>query len=1022
MTGTQDISLPTPAIVISAGSFAEATATQVRNIYLRGDSRRKQVTIFLALSCDESGNLKLVPLNESLSEQEAAASNPNKRQVTFHQFVKQAETIRTQINRQLHEIRTHDLLIRAGWGEEYDIPANVYILADSKEPEAAGAVLPLACLLSDVAHDANLCNVFALLNTAVFPPAVDDPNKDRDVEVYSFLLELNDLLEDHSKNREKLCKVLYCDYTDPLQIGIYLFDSNKEGSVHVKDNAQMQVMVGNALLALLEDEMARRLDERHDRYEIAEEQGFFNSIGASAVLYDPDSLQKACAARVSREFLESVVLFKTADVQMAAGEADAIRTQMGNLRTWLERCIAGLPPVIGQVRIHPDTDVLTLLLNDLKLAEMNFEQFRTLPWAQQARDYLAAFEQEIKPKALAQVDENAKALETDLAEILTETITALPVRPDLYPGGIQNASRTLEFLAAHFDNSFEKVKKLQGQLQSNQEKASARLDAVLAEIQSIVDRAPGLPWIIRILPKFARVWAAPLYYARYFGKQILNLQELNKETVQLVHTLCSITVQSETLSQFAAFIPRLREQVGAGLSDYQDLENRLETVKEKLPDGWPDFPLGQVENGWDPVFRQPLVERCLADWALEKYHPSFEKWIYEFLAESSPVIDWRKITAEAAQHWVIQLAEAAYAPLWQVTGDDIFAAWANHEPGFKSDDPSITPEILIGAMRATLPLLKPDFDAAGGSKSSTISSHALLGQPEWKAFKLPAPLARDENLELIYTGDPYAGIFMQVRHNVPLAALVEMTRTGRHKYNAMPPDKKQDYLIVQSPEGADRLTPYVVDPNNPDIIRKEFHWKFKPKGTKIEFDQSICLEISHSRFEQFRRKPRFNGEWNRYAEEDMPEVRALAMEFQRLHSGQNWSAYNQALDVLYFVQSCISYSFDRDTTGFEDWARYPIETLMEQTGDCEDVAILCAAVISRLGFQTVLLLYPSHLAFGVAGADNLKGDYVVEPSSGKRFYYGEATAKGRVLGEIPSAYAGKDPERILPVTILIAEE
>jgi hypothetical protein len=146
------------------------------------------------------------------------------------------------------------------------------------------------------------------------------------------------------------------------------------------------------------------------------------------------------------------------------------------------------------------------------------------------------------------------------------------------------------------------------------------------------------------------------------------------------------------------------------------------------------------------------------------------------------------------------------------------------------------------------------------------------------------------------------------------------------------------------------------------------------------------------------------------------------MEFQRLHVGQNWSAYNQAFNVLNFVQCCIPYSFDKDTTGFDDWPRYPIETLMEQTGDCEDVAILCAAVISRLGFQTVLLLYPSHLAFGVAGADNLKGDYVIEPGSGKRFYYGEATGKGHVLGEIPSAYTNKTPEQILPVTILITEE
>ena len=45
---------------------------------------------------------------------------------------------------------------------------------------------------------------------------------------------------------------------------------------------------------------------------------------------------------------------------------------------------------------------------------------------------------------------------------------------------------------------------------------------------------------------------------------------------------------------------------------------------------------------------------------------------------------------------------------------------------------------------------------------------------------------------------------------------------------------------------------------------------------------------------------------------------------------------------------------------------------MEYAGFCEDVAILCAAIIAHLGFPVVLMIYPKHLAFGVAGADNLR--------------------------------------------------
>ena len=110
------------------------------------------------------------------------------------------------------------------------------------------------------------------------------------------------------------------------------------------------------------------------------------------------------------------------------------------------------------------------------------------------------------------------------------------------------------------------------------------------------------------------------------------------------------------------------------------------------------------------------------------------------------------------------------------------------------------------------------------------------------------------------------------------------------------------------------------------------------------------------------------------------------------------------------------------TTGHEDWPRYPIETLADCTGDCEDVAILCAAILARLGFQVILLVYERHLAFAVAGAEKLKGAYITNPRTGARCFYGEATAKGWCLGEVPKAYAGIDPVEVLPVSILMEME
>ncbi len=208
---------------------------------------------------------------------------------------------------------------------------------------------------------------------------------------------------------------------------------------------------------------------------------------------------------------------------------------------------------------------------------------------------------------------------------------------------------------------------------------------------------------------------------------------------------------------------------------------------------------------------------------------------------------------------------------------------------------------------------------------------------------------------------------------------------------------------------------------SPDLVHLAFEWTFRPQGSHKECAQRIDLPVSRSRFEYYRRQPRHNGRWNRYAELEIPEVRALALEFQKLHAGRRWGTSNQIGNVLKFVQSCIARSHDRDTTGHEDWARYPIETLMERTGDCEDATILCAAILARLGFQVALLRYPDHLAFGIAGADHLKGDYVEDPKTGACYFYRGATGNGQRLGQIPrQEYQTSLPE-IIQVEILVNE-
>jgi hypothetical protein len=85
-------------------------------------------------------------------------------------------------------------------------------------------------------------------------------------------------------------------------------------------------------------------------------------------------------------------------------------------------------------------------------------------------------------------------------------------------------------------------------------------------------------------------------------------------------------------------------------------------------------------------------------------------------------------------------------------------------------------------------------------------------------------------------------------------------------------------------------------------------------------------------------------------------------------------------------------------------AAYPLETLLDGVGDCEDAVILAAALLKRLGYDVALLYYAGHCALGVAGAEGLPGDFVEDPQTGVRYFYGETTSEGWSLGQVPSRY------------------
>ena len=113
-----------------------------------------------------------------------------------------------------------------------------------------------------------------------------------------------------------------------------------------------------------------------------------------------------------------------------------------------------------------------------------------------------------------------------------------------------------------------------------------------------------------------------------------------------------------------------------------------------------------------------------------------------------------------------------------------------------------------------------------------------------------------------------------------------------------------------------------------------------------------------------------------------------------------------------FIQA-IPNSLDATTTGFDEYPRYPVETLVDMTGDCEDSTILLGSILQAMGRELVLISFPDgHYGIGVLGKDcydtnGRKDDFYGTHwvYNGGKYFYIETTSPNNTIGEISNLFA-----------------
>ncbi len=95
--------------------------------------------------------------------------------------------------------------------------------------------------------------------------------------------------------------------------------------------------------------------------------------------------------------------------------------------------------------------------------------------------------------------------------------------------------------------------------------------------------------------------------------------------------------------------------------------------------------------------------------------------------------------------------------------------------------------------------------------------------------------------------------------------------------------------------------------------------------------------------------------------------------------------------------------YENDSTALN--FKYPLETLVEGSGDCEDLATFLVSLLKAGGIDAILIIFDNHVGVGI-NVERTDGYYF--KYKGKKYYYYETTNPDFDLGELPPYLYGKN--------------
>lgn len=130
----------------------------------------------------------------------------------------------------------------------------------------------------------------------------------------------------------------------------------------------------------------------------------------------------------------------------------------------------------------------------------------------------------------------------------------------------------------------------------------------------------------------------------------------------------------------------------------------------------------------------------------------------------------------------------------------------------------------------------------------------------------------------------------------------------------------------------------------------------------------------------------------------------IAEYIMSVSASRNYMPTMQIWFAMEFVKA-FPYALDDVTHGTADYANFPVETLFEGRGDCEDHAALFVSIVRAMGFDAIQIYMTNgtagHMSAGVAGIDvpPMLSSYVLY--QGEQYWYCETTGRYYLPGLSP---------------------